>query len=119
VVRALEKFFTSAYITRLIAGAWSGSVMTERRKPEREELSVLATVAPFMGYGVTLAMATALFFFVGWRVDRWLGSTPIFSIVGALTGAAGGFYYIVRQVGSMGTGSTRRGGGDEPGRKVE
>lgn len=109
-LRELEKFFTSAYITRLIAGAWSGSAMTERRKSEREELSAMATVAPFMGYGITLAMATGLFFFVGWRVDRWLGSTPIFSIIGALVGAGGGFYYIVRQIGSV---APRRTGHDE------
>lgn len=91
--------------------------MTERRKSEPEELSALAAVAPFMGYGITLAMATALFFFVGWRVDRWLGSTPIFSIVGAFVGAGGGFYYIVRQIGSV-SGPHERPDGDA-GRKIE
>lgn len=85
--------------------------MTERRKSEREELSALATAAPFLGYGMTLAMATALFFFVGWRLDRWLGSTPIFSIIGAFVGAGGGFYYIVSQLGSV----TRSPGGHDAG----
>ncbi len=64
----------------------------------REELTALAAMGPFLGHGLTFAMAVAFFFFVGWRVDGWLGSTPIFSIVGAFVGAGGGFYHIIRRL---------------------
>lgn len=72
--------------------------MTERRKPERDELSALAALGPFLGHGLTFAMAATFFFFVGWRLDRWLGTTPVLSIVGAFVGAGGGSYYIVRKL---------------------
>jgi F0F1-type ATP synthase assembly protein I len=58
----------------------------------------MAAMGPFMGHGLTFAMAVGFFFFVGWRVDQWLGSTPLVSILGAFVGAGGGFYHIVRQV---------------------
>jgi F0F1-type ATP synthase assembly protein I len=55
-------------------------------------------VGPFLGLGLTFAMAVAFFFYVGWQVDRRVGSTPVFAVLGAFVGAAGGFYYIVRHV---------------------
>jgi F0F1-type ATP synthase assembly protein I len=58
----------------------------------------LAAVGPFLGLGLTFAMAVAFFFYLGWQVDRRVGSTPLFAILGAFVGAAGGFYYIVRHV---------------------
>jgi F0F1-type ATP synthase assembly protein I len=69
-----------------------------REEGESERLDALAAMGPFLGHGLTFAMAVGFFFFVGWRVDRWLGSTPVFAILGAFVGAGGGFYHIVRQV---------------------
>ncbi len=40
----------------------------------------------------------------GLLLDRWLGSTPAFTLVGALAGFAGGLYRLVR------TGRRARGG---------
>jgi len=48
----------------------------------------------YLGNGLTWAASTGLFLFLGSRVDRWLGTTPLFMIVGAFVGAAAGFYSI-------------------------
>jgi F0F1-type ATP synthase assembly protein I len=74
----------------------SGKAGRDEEGPERPE--TFAAMGPFLGHGLTFAMAVGLFFFVGWRVDQWVGSTPLFTIVGAFVGAGGGFYHIVRQV---------------------
>lgn len=72
--------------------------MNRRHDGKREVLDGIAAVGPFLGHGLTLAMATAFFFFVGWVIDGRLGTTPILSILGALVGGAGGFYYLVRHL---------------------
>lgn len=48
----------------------------------------------YLGHGLMWAASTGLFLFLGSRVDRWLGTTPLFMIVGAFVGAAAGFYSI-------------------------
>jgi len=37
---------------------------------------------------------------IGWMVDRWLGTNGIAAAVGAVIGAAGGVYLIVRRLGA-------------------
>jgi F0F1-type ATP synthase assembly protein I len=65
--------------------------------PEEEE-AMLVAMARLSGHGLTLAMAVGLFFLLGWWVDGRLGSRPLFAIVGALIGAAGGFYHILQHL---------------------
>lgn len=79
--------------------------MSRRGKSDSSALESLAAVGPFLGHGLTLAMATGLFFFVGWVVDGWLNTTPLLSILGALVGAAGGFYYLIRHLVEGGSGA--------------
>ena len=86
----------------------SGKAGGDEEGPE----DALAAMGPFLGHGLTFAMAVGLFFFVGWRVDGWLGSTPLFSIVGAFVGAGGGFYHIVRQVSRVKPPADRDAGSD-------
>lgn len=38
---------------------------------------------------------------LGWLLDRWLGTTPLFMIVFFFFGAAAGFYSVIRQAGQM------------------
>ena len=38
--------------------------------------------------------------FVGWLVDRWLHTGGIATAIGAVLGAAGGVYLIVRRLGA-------------------
>ncbi len=48
----------------------------------------------YLGYGLTLAAATFLFFLLGLWADGKLGTSPFLTIAGALGGAAAGFYNL-------------------------
>lgn len=52
----------------------------------------------FAGIGVQFAFVILVFTAAGVWVDRRLGSTPWFMIVGVFTGAAGGFFSMYRKV---------------------
>ncbi|HKJ91754.1 MAG TPA: AtpZ/AtpI family protein [Longimicrobiales bacterium] len=49
-------------------------------------------LARYAGHGLTLAASTGLFLFIGLKVDGWLGTLPLFTVLGALVGASAGFY---------------------------
>lgn len=66
--------------------------------PEEENESQLVTLARFSGHGLTLALATGLFLIAGWWIDGKLGTTPLLTILGALTGAAAGFYSLLQSL---------------------
>jgi F0F1-type ATP synthase assembly protein I len=70
--------------------------MTDGRPPEEE--SSLVTMARLSGHGLTLALATGLFLLLGWWADGRLGTTPLLTIVGALIGAAAGFYSMLQHL---------------------
>ena len=70
----------------------------ERPDPGDGQEPTLVVLARFSGHGLTLAMATGFFLFLGWTLDQRLGSVPVFTIIGALVGAAAGFYHIVREL---------------------
>lgn len=61
------------------------------REPERP-LGVEA--GRYLGHGLTWALSTALFLFLGLLADRWLGTMPLFTILGAFVGAGAGFYSL-------------------------
>lgn len=44
--------------------------------------------------GMTFAGAIIMFMFGGWALDRWLGVTPLFTLVGTVTGAVLGFLNV-------------------------
>lgn len=51
-------------------------------------------LASFLGHGLRWAASTALFLFLGWLLDDWLSTTPLFTILGAFIGAGAGFYSL-------------------------
>lgn len=55
-------------------------------------------VARYMGAGLTWALATLLFLWLGSVVGAWLGSRSVGALIGAFVGAAAGFYSLVRQL---------------------
>lgn len=60
--------------------------------------SAVSQLARVSGHGLTLAVSTVLFLFGGLWVDGRLGTTPLFTIVGALTGALGGILSLLRHM---------------------
>lgn len=44
-----------------------------------------------LGRGMDIALSIGLFIGIGWLVDRWLGTTPVFTIVLLLLAAVGQF----------------------------
>jgi F0F1-type ATP synthase assembly protein I len=57
-----------------------------------------AAAGSYIHLGLTLAASTLLFFYAGFRLDRRLGSLPIFSLLGTFLGAFGGFLYLYREL---------------------
>jgi ATP synthase protein I len=47
-----------------------------------------------------LIAGMAVYGFVGWLIDRWLHTGGIATAIGAILGAAGGVYLIVRRLGA-------------------
>jgi F0F1-type ATP synthase assembly protein I len=51
--------------------------------------------------GLTFGAAVVVFTGIGWLLDRWLGTIPVFTVVAALVGAVLGFlsvYFRIRRV---------------------
>ncbi len=55
---------------------------------------VTAEISKYLGVGLTWALSTILFLLLGQAADRWLGTDPALTVVGAFVGAAAGFYYM-------------------------
>jgi F0F1-type ATP synthase assembly protein I len=52
----------------------------------------------YAGLGLQFALAIGLFLWLGWKLDAWLGTTPLLTIVGAFVGGAAAFYSIYRRL---------------------
>jgi ATP synthase protein I len=74
--------------------------MNDDRSKDRppETNSAMVHLARFSGHGLTLALSTGLFLMAGWWVDGKLGTRPLFALIGALLGAAGGLYSMVQHL---------------------
>lgn len=84
--------------------------MPEKDLPKGSEnahQSAWAASGKYAGLGLQLAGSIGLFLWLGWVVDHRIGTTPLFTIVGAFVGAGGGFYSLYRQL----ILEPRRGGG--------
>jgi ATP synthase protein I len=57
-----------------------------------------AEASRYLGVGLTWALSTALFLYLGSVADRWLGSEPWLTLIGAFVGAAAGFWYMYRHL---------------------
>lgn len=51
---------------------------------------------PYLGLGMQIAVSMALFVGGGYAVDRWLGTSPVGLLVGAVIGMAGIVALVVR-----------------------
>ena len=64
------------------------------RSPAGEDRGpgVAGQLGEYAGFGLTIAGATALFAWLGTRLDAWLGTESLFVLIGAFLGFAAGFY---------------------------
>lgn len=70
----------------------------ERGKPGAKQPTGMQAAAPYLGYGLTWALSTLLFLWLGSRADAWLGTEPWLTLIGAFVGAGAGFYYMYRNL---------------------
>ena len=63
-----------------------------------------------VGAGFQFAFAILLFLGGGFLVDRWLGTRPVFTLLGVAVGLAAGFYaFLLRVMAESRRGSDRAG----------
>ena len=72
----------------------------------QEEPSVWKELARLSSIGVAFGAATAIGLFIGYGLDRLLGTSPWLTIIFAILGIAAGFLNFFRDVGLIGR--TRR-----------
>jgi F0F1-type ATP synthase assembly protein I len=62
-------------------------------QPQRPE-SAAAQASRYLGIGLTWSLSTGLFLYLGTVADRYLGTEPWLTLIGAFVGAAAGFWYM-------------------------
>ncbi len=72
--------------------------MPEQDRDEEGPAALWAEAGRYMGFGLTWAMSTLLFLFVGYWLDGRLGTTPWLLITGAFVGGAAGFYSLYHHI---------------------
>lgn len=72
--------------------------MTEQKRDADDPTSVWSVVGRHAGWGMTLAASIGFFLWLGLLADRWLGTLPVLTILGAFVGGAAGFYSMFRQL---------------------
>lgn len=60
--------------------------------------SAWSVVGQHAGWGLTIAAAMGFFLFLGYQIDRRIGTLPLLTVLGALLGAAAGFYSMYRRL---------------------
>lgn len=60
-----------------------------------------------VGAGLQFAVAILFFLWIGRLVDRWLGTRPLFLLIGVLVGLGAGMYVFIRRV-SAASGAPKR-----------
>jgi len=67
--------------------------MSDRREPGTEDRDGTSGYDA-LGFGMTFAASTLLFFAAGVWVDDRLGSSPLFALIGLLMGGGAGFWWM-------------------------
>lgn len=71
-----------------------------------------AEMGRYLGAGMTWALSTLVFLWLGVKVDGWLGTRPVATLAGAFVGAGAGLYWMIRHLQS-GDATRKRGGEGE------
>lgn len=67
-------------------------------EPEREPSGSASQIAKYSGHGLTLAVAVALFAWLGTLVDARFGTEPLFVLLGTFVGFGASFYRMYRDL---------------------
>ena len=70
----------------------------DRGKSEGRGSGGMSAAAPYLGYGLTWALSTLLFLWLGSVADDRLGTEPWLTLIGAFVGAGAGFHYMYRNL---------------------
>ena len=74
----------------------------------------LTELGRYGGHGLTLGLSTALFAWIGSKLDERFHTGPLFVILGTFTGFAAGFYSMYRHlIANQGRKRNREGPDDE------
>ena len=68
--------------------------------PQRNDAD--GNYARFVGLGITLLLIFALPTVVGFFLDRFAGTLPLFLLIGLAVGFVGGMYYVYRTLQKLG-----------------
>ena len=58
----------------------------------------IGSAAQYAGLGIQFAVSLVVFAYAGLWLDRRLGTSPLFVIVGVFLGAGGAFYSMIRRI---------------------
>jgi F0F1-type ATP synthase assembly protein I len=72
--------------------------MTPAQKDDEPEARGYSQGYQYFGMALTFAIAILLFGALGWLVDGWVHTRPLFTIVGAFVGGFAGFMSIYLRV---------------------
>lgn len=84
---------------------------------ETRRSAVPPEVGKYMGLGLTWAISTLLFLWLGTVADGWLGTEPALTLIGAFVGAGAGFYWMIHHLVIEPRRRAERDDSDERGRK--
>lgn len=78
-------------------------VETARKKlfNYRENRDWAENLTIVMQIGLTMAGCITFCFFVGWSIDKWLGTRGVFVTLFILFGVAGGGYIVYREINKL------------------
>ncbi len=66
------------------------------KKSDKKVAGAYSEIGPYASLGIQFAVTILLFLAVGWWLDGRLGTTPLFTLLGTLFGAVGGFYKLYK-----------------------
>lgn len=66
--------------------------------PEEPVGKALGTGYKYVSMGITFAGGIVMCMGLGWLLDRWLGTLPLFLITGALAGSVLSFTWVYRRL---------------------
>jgi F0F1-type ATP synthase assembly protein I len=83
-------------------------------EPERTPNREIGVGYTYVALGCTFAGGIVLFMAAGWFLDRWLGLTPAFTIIGTLVGATLSFVWVHTKLRADAEAERRRRGQEGP-----